>query len=197
MLNSLFRFLFHKKTSGYLRDPKYYIIGQNSIIYDTGQILNNLFKEENIIIGDYVHIRGELLTFAHGGKILVGDYCYIGKNTYIWSAKSIIIGNRVLIAHNCNIFDNDTHPINPLKRHLQYKEIISAGHPKQINLKEEDVILEDDVWVGANSTILKGVKLGRGAIISAGSVVIRDVDPYTIVGGNPAVCIKTIPETER
>ena len=54
---------------------------------------------------------------------------------------------------------------------------------------DEDVFIEDDVWVGANSTILKGVRIGRGAIIAAGAVVNKDVPPYTIVGGIPAKVI--------
>lgn len=186
-----------KKNQRYYHDSNPFIIGPHSVIYDSAQIINNLSVRENIIIGDYVHIRGQLLLFAHGGRIRIGDYCYIGTNTYIWSAKNISIGNRVLIAHNCNIFDNDTHPINPALRHNQYKEIISKGHPKIIDLKEEEVILEDDVWVGANSIILKGVTIRKGAIVSAGSVVTKDVTPHSIVGGNPASFIKFISDSDR
>jgi acetyltransferase-like isoleucine patch superfamily enzyme len=197
-LRQITKILFSKqKLVNPYQNPRFFIIGQNTVLHETAEIINNLTIKENIVIGNYVHIKGQLLTFAHGGRIQVGDYCFIGINSYIWSAKNINIGNRVLIAHNCNIFDNDTHPINPILRHIQYKEIISSGHPKSIDLKEEDVFLEDDVWVGANSTILKGTTIGRGAIISAGSVVTKDVNPYTIVGGNPATFIKNILEKDR
>jgi acetyltransferase-like isoleucine patch superfamily enzyme len=190
-------FFLRKKNKNIYQDSRFFIIGANSVLYDTAQITNNLYLRENIIIGDFVHIRGLLTTFAHGGKILIGDYCYIGTNTNIWSAKNITIGNRVLIAHNCNIFDNDTHPINPAKRHEHFKQIISKGHPRQLFLNEADVIIEDDVWIGANSIILKGVTIGKGAIISAGSVVTRNVESYAIVAGNPAHFLKNIPEADR
>jgi acetyltransferase-like isoleucine patch superfamily enzyme len=180
-----------------LLEKRNYICDKKTVIYKCAQIYNNLSNPNLIKIGAYTHIKGELLTFGHGGKIEIGEYCFIGKNTYIWSAKSIKIGNRVLISHNCNIFDNDTHPLNPADRHKQYKEIINRGHPKKINLLEKAIILEDDVLVGANSIILKGVTIGEGAIVGAGSVVTKDVLPYTMVAGNPARVIKKIKYDKR
>lgn len=176
---------------------KYYVIGKGSVLHPEAEIVNNLRDKSRILIGDNVHVRGQILTFAHGGKVQIGSYCYIGRNTYIWSARSIIIGNRVLISHNCNIFDNDTHPINPVHRHEQFKNIITAGHPGHIDLHEEDVVINDDVLIAANAIILKGVTIGKGAIISAGSVVTKNVDPFTIVAGNPALIIRVIPEDDR
>ena len=63
----------------------------------------------------------------------IGDYCFIGENSYIWSGKKIEIGNRVLIGHNCNIFDNDIHPFDMCIRHEQFKHILLIGHPKDID----------------------------------------------------------------
>lgn len=176
---------------------KYYVAGKGTVVYSEAEIINNLLDKSRIIVGSNVHIRGQLLTFAHGGKIRIGDYCYIGRNTYIWSARSIIIGNRVLISHNCNIFDNNTHPISPVQRHEQFKSIITRGHPDRIDLQEKDVVIEDDVLIAANAIILKGVTIGKGAIVSAGSVVTKNIDPFTIVAGNPAQVIRVIPEDER
>jgi acetyltransferase-like isoleucine patch superfamily enzyme len=121
----------------------------------------------------------------------------VGANTYIWSGKSIKIGNRVLIAHHCNIFDNDTHPVNPQERHRQFKAIITTGQPKAIDLGDEEIVIEDDVLINANCIILKGVTLGKGAIVGAGSVVTKDVPPYTVVAGNPAKQIREISFEER
>lgn len=168
------------------------LLGRNSMIYKTAQIRNNSTVKNAIKIGSFSHIKGELLTFGHGGTVEVGDYCFIGENTRIWSGISIKIGDRVLISHNCNIFDNDTHPMDPVARHIQFKDIISGGHPKDINLNDSPVNIHDDVLIGVNSIILKGVTIGKGAVIAAGSVVTKGVLPYTIVAGNPAKIINTI-----
>lgn len=170
---------------------------ETAVLYDTARIINNLKKNEAIKIGAFTHIRGELLTFAHGGRIEIGEYCYVGLNTCIWSGKLIKIGNRVLIGHHCNIFDNDTHPLNPRERHAQFKQIITTGQPQNINLKDEEIWIENDVLIAANATILKGVRIGLAAVVGAGSVVTKDVAPYTIVAGNPAKLIREIPLEER
>lgn len=162
-------------------------------ILPSAVISNNAGTVQAITLGEHTHVRGELLTFGHGGEIRIGDYCYIGEGTRIWSAVSIRIGDRVLISHNVNIFDNDTHPIeDAAARHRQFVEIITAGHPRRINLNEAPVIIEDDVLIACQSIILSGVRIGRGAVVAAGSVVTRDVPPFTIVAGNPAQVIRTI-----
>lgn len=170
---------------------------RTTIFYSTSVVINSLGKAEAIRIGAFTHVRGELLTFGHGGTIRIGEYCYVGENTRIWSGKSIDIGDRVLISHNCNIFDNDTHPINPRERHEQFKAIISTGQPGDINLNDEEIIIEDDVLIAANVSVLKGVRVGRGAVIGIGSVVLRDVPSYTIVAGNPAKIVREISIEER
>ena len=176
---------------------KNYQLSSNAVCYRSARIVNNFHDSDAINIGAYTHIRGELLTFGHGGQISLGEYCYVGEQSHIWSAKSIKIGNRVLISHNVNIFDSATHPLSATERHRQYKSIISTGHPKTIDLSEKEVVICDDVWIGCAAIILRGVTIGQGAVISAGSVVTKDVPPFTIVGGNPARVIREIPIDER
>ncbi|HRY82205.1 MAG TPA: acyltransferase [Candidatus Moranbacteria bacterium] len=168
------------------------VIGEASILHKEAEIINNLKDKNKIVIGSNSHIRGQILTFGHGGNIEIGDYCYVGRNTYIWSGLNIKIGNRVLISHNCNIFDNDTHPLDAEKRHVQFKNIINQGQPKNINLNDKAVVIKNDVLIGANAIVLKGVTIGEGAVVAAGSVVAKDVEPYTVVAGNPAKFIKKI-----
>jgi acetyltransferase-like isoleucine patch superfamily enzyme len=163
----------------------------------SARIRNAFGKEENIYIGSYSIIHGELFLFAHGGKISIGEWSYIGEGTRIWSANQISIGNRVLISHNVNIFDNLTHPLSAKKRHEQFRAIVLSGHPQEISLNEQSVCLHDDVWVGAGAHILKGVEIGTGAIIGAGSVVTKDVPAWTIVAGNPARIIRELALDER
>jgi acetyltransferase-like isoleucine patch superfamily enzyme len=154
-------------------------------------IYNLQNKTDLITIGDNTCLRGELLIFAHGGSIKIGDYCYIGHGTRIWSAKNIVIGNRVLISHNVNIFDSDTHNINdPVARHNHYKEILLKNHPDVVDLNEKEVIIEDDAFIACQSIILKGVTLGRGAVVT------KSVEPFTVVAGNPAKVIRKIEEPQ-
>jgi acetyltransferase-like isoleucine patch superfamily enzyme len=176
---------------------KNFSIDTNTVIYDTARIVNNLQEPNAIEVGAFTHIKGELLTFGHGGKIRIGEFCFIGEQSRIWSAKSISIGDRVLISHNVNIFDNATHPISANARHEQFKQIITVGQPKAINLSESPVIICNDVLIGCMSIILSGVTIGEGAIVGAGSVVTKNVSAWTIVAGNPARVIREIPEDER
>jgi acetyltransferase-like isoleucine patch superfamily enzyme len=142
-------------------------------------------------------ILGELLTFAHGGQIQIGAWCYVGEGTRIWSASRIHIGDRVLIAHNVNIFDSLTHPVGAGARHRQFQMIVTSGHPKEIDLGERAITIGPDAWIGAHAIILRGVVIGTGGIVGAGAVVTRNVPDYTIVAGNPAHPIRELTPSER
>ena len=158
----------------------------------TARIRNIRGDSGCIRIGAHSIIRGELLTFAHGGRIEIGSWCYVGEGTRIWSASSVIMGDRVLVAHGVNIFDNLTHPIDPAERHRQIKDIFTTGHPADINLDERPVLIEDDAWIGAGAFVMRGVRIGMRAIIAAGAVVTKDVPADTIVAGNPAAAVGSV-----
>lgn len=142
---------------------------------------------ESIEIGKNARIRGTLLTYPHGGKIKVGEWSYVGDHTKIWSSLSIEIGKNVLIAHNVNIFDDLTHPIDPEARRAHFEAIYTKGFSKEItSLDPKPIKICDNAWIGCNVCVLRGVTIGKGAIVAMGSVVTKDVEPFTIVGGNPA-----------
>lgn len=152
--------------------------------------IGNSRNRGSIRIGKNTHIRGELQTFGKNGKILFGDECFLGENSYIWSTKGILIGDRVLISHNCNIFDNDTHPKNSVLRNKQFRAIVSKGQPRNVKISEKEVIIEDDVLICANCTVLKGCRIGKKSIIGAGSIVNRDIPEKSIAYGNPLIIKK-------
>ena len=110
------------------------------------------------------------------------------------SADSLKIGNRVFVSHNVNIHDTNFHSVNPVLRHQHFVKIMSEGHPvaNDVDIQSKAIIIEDDVWIGFNSTILKGVRVGTGAIVAACSVVIKDVSDFFLVAGNPAKVIKKL-----
>ena len=176
---------------------KYYSIGMNSAIAYPKKIMNPSKDKTKIIIGENSVLRCEIQILGHGGQVNIGDYCFIGENSYIWSGKSIQIGNRVLIGHNCNIFDNDIHPFDKDERHNQFKNILASGHPKKINLNDAEVIIDDDVWIGANVTIMKGVEIGKGAIIGAGSIVTKNVESLTVSTGSPSKITRRLNESAK
>jgi len=173
------------------------IFTTTTFFYSSTRIKNYRRRKEAIQLGHHAHIRGELLVLGHGGEISVGDYCYVGEGTRIWSGASISIGDRTLISHNVNIFDNLIHPFSARERHVHFKNIITSGHPNDINLEDKPIRIGNDVLVGAQAIILKGTNIGNNAIIGAGSVVTKDVPPFSVVAGNPARIVRLLPEDDR
>lgn len=158
----------------------------------TARIHNMGRSDDDIVVGEGTIIRGELLRFAHGGRITIGSDCYVGEGTRIWSGCRIDIGDHVLIAHNVSIFDNLTHPIDWRARRRHFAAIASSGHPRDLDLGDRPVTIGDDVWIGAHAVVLRGVTIGPRAIVAAGAVVTRDVPSDTVVAGNPATTIRTL-----
>lgn len=163
-----------------------------SKIYPEADIFN--FQDPaKIRIGPYTNIRGELCVYPYGEGIEIGEGCYVGKNSVIRAANSIRIGNHVLIAHNVTIIDTDSHEIDSRERALSYIKMLSEGHPKEPgNVLNAPIIIKDYAWISFNVSILKGVTIGEGAIIGAGSVVTHDVPDYCLACGNPAKVIKCL-----
>lgn len=154
------------------------------MVFPETMISGNLGK---IILGKKNCIRGIIEVQRPDGEIVIGNHNYIGEGTRIWAAEKIEIGNHVMIAHNCNIFDNDTHPVEYMERRMDSEEIIwGAGRKKYASLKSAPIIIEDDAWICAGATILRGITIGERSIVAAGAIVTKSVPPDTVVAGNPA-----------
>jgi len=113
-----------------------------------------------------------------GNKLEIGDDVNIAKDVIIDTTGGVKIGDRALIGFRSQIY-SENHVIPK-----DHGMIFGAGH----SLKP--IIIEKDVWIGANSLILAGVTIGEGAVVGGGSVVTKSVAPFTIVGGNPAKFLK-------
>lgn len=160
----------------------------NTFFYYKNSSVDNLQEDKSAIqVGSETHIKGQLLVFANGGNIKIGDNCYIGENSRIWSMSSIEIGNRVLISHGVNIHDSDSHSISAALRHEHFKKIVSNGHPRYLtSVSSAPIWIGNDVWIGFNASIMKGVTIGQGAVIGSNAVVTENVPEYAIAVGNPA-----------
>ncbi|MCP3477060.1 acetyltransferase [Bradyrhizobium sp. CCGUVB1N3] len=170
---------------------------EGAFLAHCARIRNALGDSDQIVIGPYSHIRGELMILGHGGRISIGEWCYVGVGTRIWSGASIQIGNRVLISHSVNIFDNLSHPIKASERHEQARQIFSTGHPRMVFLDDRPIKISDDAWIGAGAMVMRGVTIGEGGIVAAGAVVTKDVPAYAIVAGNPATVVRELSPDER
>jgi acetyltransferase-like isoleucine patch superfamily enzyme len=171
-------------------------LGHGAHLYPSARLFNIAKEKQRIFIGAQSLIRGELLVF-YNGHIQIGEWCYFGEHSRVWSAQSVIIGDRVQISHGVNIFDNLTHPMKASERHRQLQAIATIGHPKDVELKPRPVHIQNDVLVGCNAVILPGVRIGEGAIVGAASVVTHDIMPYSVVAGNPARVIRELHPDER
>lgn len=137
-------------------------------------------------------LRGVLRIDAFGdGHIHIGRHSYVGDDTIISAAAGVEIGAHVLIAHGVQIFDNNTHPLTAASRKAHFETILT-GHAAAPTIDSAPVHIGDGAWIGMNSLIMKGVRIGAGAVVAAGSVVLSDVPAGWLAGGNPARPLKPV-----
>jgi len=145
-------------------------------------------------IDEHSQIEGVICFDRDNATISIGKRVFI--NGSLITAQRIEIGDDVLIAWGVTIVDHNSHSTSFSKRS---EDVINwrLGKKDWTNVKIEPIKISNKVWIGFNSIILKGVTIGEGAIVGAGSVVTKDVPAWTIVAGNPAKVIREIPEDER
>jgi acetyltransferase-like isoleucine patch superfamily enzyme len=167
-------------------------IGAHCVFYDESR-LSNAAVHDRLRIGNYCHIRGEITVFE-GGSVAMGTHCFLGPGSRLWAQEGISIGNHVLISHLVDIHDGDSHSLHWKRRREEGVKLFEhMDDSRPVGVQTQPVMIEDNVWIGFKSTILKGVTIGRGAVVAAGSVVTTDVPPFTLVAGNPARIIKELP----
>ena len=133
------------------------------------------------------------------GEVVIGNRVYIGSSTII-SRSRVEFGDNIFVAWGTYFYDHDSHPVDHLERRkdiMQQLQDFRGGRDFRLNKNWEHVNSKpirvcSDAWIGMNCIILKGVTIGEGAIVAAGSVVTKDVSPWTIVAGNPAVVVKQL-----
>jgi acetyltransferase-like isoleucine patch superfamily enzyme len=167
--------------------PHNIVVGENTVI-DSSACFKKYFSRLplGLRVGSHVTLQGPALATEENGYIEIGDYSYISSACLAASLR-IIIGRYVYIAGGVTIVDTDFHPLDPGERMADTVAISTVGDKsRRPQFGSAPVLIEDDVWIGYNATILKGVTLGAGAVVQPGAVVLRDVPAGAIVAGNPA-----------
>jgi len=155
--------------------------------YKTSCFLKNVITAPNIFVGDYTYYDDPVdpTAFERSNVLFnwpeFGDSLYIGKFCSIASGVQFIMGSA-----NHRISSISTYPFNVFGGAWAEN---TPPHLSQLPFKG-DTVIGNDVWIGRDSVIMPGVKIGDGAIIAAYSVVVKDIEPYTVAGGNPARPIK-------
>ena len=182
--------IFRKKTIKNISQFRKIAFIDNKLKIIDKVIINNK-RRSQIRIGKYVTMVSPKLFAFNLGKIIIGKYSYIGKDTQIDSCVEVKIGNYCMISNNVLIQDHNSHPVKKIERRKQLIEL----QDKPTNVYESEtkkITIGDDVWIGTDSTILKNVTIGNGSIIAARAVVTKNVPSNSIVAGNPAKIVKKI-----
>jgi len=152
-----------------------------------------LHQNSKIMLGDHVTLRSRskgnaigvnhhviLRTQSEDAFIQIGNRVGMSGGA-ICAKKFVVIGDDVLIGSNVVIADNDFHPVDPLARRSRESDIVAAG-----------ITIENNVWIGADVYVCKGVAIGENSVIGAKSVVTENIPPNCVAAGIPAKIIKTL-----
>ena len=163
------------------------------ISYLNSRSINVRVKGGKILIGEDCLIEGDIGTETEYSNIVIGRNVYIGYSTIV-STIGLEIENDVLISSGCLIQNSDNHNIiYSLRKNDCQDWKNNEYHNWEITPKAPIKICKG-AWIGAKVIILKGITVGEGAVVGAGSVVTKNVEPYTIVAGSPARLIRQIKE---
>jgi acetyltransferase-like isoleucine patch superfamily enzyme len=172
-------------------NPKGYIAPKAVIYHKKLSLGSNVFIDDRVVIfqreagdsvelGDRVYVfRDTIIETGEGGRLTVGAGSSIHPRCSLHgNVASIRIGSGVLVGPNCAIYSYD-HGIEPAQS-IRAQPLTTKG----------DVEIGDESWLGVGAIVLSGVRIGRGAVIGAGSVVTQDIPEYAIAGGSPAKVLK-------
>ena len=192
MIRKLYKYFLrisiHKVRSGYYNSLNYIRFKVNNVNYSTFPVIKGHLYIENdgeLKIGKKTRFNSSLLSnyvglfkpctiqVKNNATLTIGDYSGF-SSVSIYCSEKIVIGKYLFCGGNVSIWDTDFHPLNYMQR-----------RKGNLGVKSSSINIGDDVFIGANSIILKGVTIGDKAIVAAGSVVSKDIPENEIWGGNP------------
>ena len=176
---------------------KYAIISSDTINRGIKLRLDVPIQRKYLSIGHDCIVGGTFVFESTLGNVIIGNHSYIGGSTFI-SRSKIEVGDNVTIAWGSTFYDHDSHSLDYMKRRQDIDDELNDIRLGRNFIENKDwsdvnskpIKICNDAWIGMNVIVLKGVTIGEGAIVGAGSVVTKDVPAWSVVAGNPACIIK-------
>ena len=173
--------------------------GKNSSVDGLScEVRNPNSDEKRLIVGGDSMIFGRFVFETGTGRVVIGDRSFIGGGMFV-CVDGIDIGNDVMISWGCTFVDNNSHSTRWSDRvndNRDWKRGIDEGAIGRYKdwscVKTAPIVVQDTTWVGFNCIVLKGVTIGEGAIVGAGSVVTKNIPDWVIAGGNPATVLREL-----
>lgn len=173
-----------------------HVVWGDGLYLETAQIFRFLKSELNpcIELGEHVSCyAGCSFSIGKKGRTKIGDFTLL-NGALIMAEEYVELGRHCLVSWGVGIADSDFHPIEPALRRLDTEALapFNPNAPARPEIGTKPVIIADNVWIGMNATILKGVHIGENSVIAAGSVVTKSVPANVVVAGNPARVLKEL-----
>lgn len=146
-------------------------------------------KKKNIVLHGNCEIFGSIISYGNG-KIILHEWVHLGSNSLLNAVNLIEIGRDTTISYNVTIQDNNSHPINPEDRRYIWHTPHGSRERSNLYSANAPIIIGENVWIGQNARICKGVNIGDNAIVAACAVVTHDIPANAIAAGNPAKIVK-------
>lgn len=197
--------LYRKKITAdqYRRWHSLATIGKDFTLAGGAAIVNESGDRTKVVIGEKTRITNGVIICKKDAQVTIGKYCVLQNGSNISCLNNVTIGNYVGIANNTTIADNNTHAIG-VENWIRHRITVAPGGPGYSGIgngwelsESAPIHIGDAVWIGSNCRILKGVSIGEGAIVAAGSVVTKNVEAYTVVAGNPAKKVKSLERPDK
>lgn len=211
MIRKIMNIFKKKKTvmTSFQKYKNYFEKGDSTFMHTNSSIrfdvTDKIENRKYVTIGSKGIISASFIFESEKGVVIIGDNVHIGGATFI-SRNKIEVHNDVTMAWGIIIYDHNSHSIYWKERkndnYQCYHDYVNCNRNNVANkdwsyVTDAPVVIESKVWIGFDVTILKGVTVGEGAIIGAKSVVTKNVEPWTVVAGNPAVVVKYLLEYQK
>ena len=187
------------------RFPQRFSVGRTSVFLDGARIDCRINRDrKRLVIGEECVLGCAFVFESDEGYIQIGNRTFINSGTHLIARSDVIIGDDVTIAWGVWVYNHDSHSIDWRERVKDLRAVyedVQAGRDMiagkdWTSVKAAPIRICDKAWIGMNAIILKGVTIGEGAVVGAGSVVTHDVPPWTIAAGNPAKVVGHCPVAE-